>query len=275
MGEAPYDAVFFDMDGTLLPIEVRDFLVPYYQLLEVAGKRAGFDPGLLREAVNDGIFGMYDHPHTETNATAFWRVFLARYYGTSEPAAADVERMYRFLDDFYRYDFGHAGDGVVANPAARQAVTTLHEKGYPLYLTTMPMFPFDAIDWRMKWADAPIELFSRVTTYDNSTAVKPDVHYYRENLELADVDPTRVLMVGNNTTDDLSCLECGMDAYLVTDYLFNFNDFDVSTVKHGSLEDFARWVEDLPACTSRHALSWRERADRMRAGGDGVPEVAS
>ena len=267
-----YDLICFDMDGTLLPLEVRDFLIPYYQLLEAGSRRAGFDSALVRDAINDGIFGMYDHPADETNAEAFWRVFLDGVFG-SEPERGQVERMVRFLDEFYERDFGQAGQGVVPNPAARRAVQALHDKDYPLYLMTMPMFPYAAIEWRMKWADAPIELFDRVTTYDNSTAVKPSLVYYRENLALADVDPARVLMVGNNTVDDLACLQCGMDAYLITDYLINMNGFDVDSVKHGTLAEFAEWAEALPACTSTHALSWRERADVLRAGGCGLPGV--
>lgn len=263
---APYDVIFFDMDGTLLPIEVRDFLLPYYELLEIAALRKGYDAQRLRESVNAGIFSMYDHPTTETNATAFWRVFFANYYGDKGPSVEEQQAIYAFMDEFYRNDFDRAGKGVVPNPSAAQALATLHEKGYPLYLTTMPMFPYSAIEWRMKWAGCDISLFDRVTTFENSTSVKPHLEYYRENIALADVEPGRILMVGNNTSDDLACLQCGMDAYLVTDYLINQNEFDITTVRHGSLSDFAEWVEDLPPCTSIHALSWRDRADDMHAG---------
>lgn len=102
----------------------------------------------------------------------------------------------------------------------------------------------------MRWAGVDPAAFSRITCYDNSTACKPHLDYYRENLQIAQVSPSRVLMVGNNTKEDLACLETGMDAYLVTDFLINPNEFDVATVKHGSLSDFADFAESLPACTS-------------------------
>lgn len=272
--QALYDVIFFDMDGTLLPIEVRDFLVPFYQLLEVASQRVGYDAAAMRVAVNDGIFGMYDHPETETNAAAFWRGFFSKLFDGNEPGDTERRRLCAFLDDFYAHDFNHAGEGVVPNPAAQRAIRTLYDKGYPLYLTTMPMFPLSAIKWRMKWAACDIGLFSRVTTFDNSTSVKPYAAYYQENIQLADVAPERILMVGNNTTDDLACLECGMDAYLVTDYLINHNDFDIETVKHGSLEEFADWTQGLPPCTSTHALSWRKRVDALRLDGSSMEEYA-
>ncbi|MBQ9068852.1 MAG: HAD family hydrolase [Eggerthellaceae bacterium] len=264
--ECPYDAIFFDMDGTLLPIEVRDFLIPYYRLLEAASERRGWDPAKLRNAVNQGIFGMYDHPSNETNESAFWRVFYDQFLGGTSPTSDQQEEFRAFFDDFYRDDFQHAGDGVIPNPAAARALSVLNAKGYPLFLTTMPMFPYSAIEWRMQWAGCDIGLFERVTTFDNSTFTKPHLGYYEENLALADVDPSRVLMVGNNTEDDLNCLKAGMDAYLVTDYLIDPVGFDISTVKHGSLEEFASWAEGLPSCSSTHALGWRDRADALRLG---------
>lgn len=262
-----YDVIFFDMDGTLLPLEVRDFLIPYYELLQVAAARAGYDPHRMKEAVNQGIFSMYEHPTTETNETAFWRVFFATYFEGEQLQQEQIERAQTFFKEFYETDFNLAGKGVVPNPAARRAIETLATKGYPLYLTTMPMFPFSAIQWRMQWGDIPMEPFCRITTFDNSTAVKPHLAYYKENLILANVPPERILMVGNNTEDDMAALQLGMDAYLVTDYLINQNEFDTTTVKHGSLEDFANWVETLPNCTSTQALGWQGRADELRSGG--------
>ena len=262
-----YDAIFFDMDGTLLPLEVRDFLGPYYELLQAASVRAGFDAVRMRDAVNQGIFVMYEHPEGETNESAFWRVFYDTYFEGRAPSAKEQERMTAFMQDFYLHDFAQAGQAAVPNPAAARATEALARKGYPLYLTTMPMFPHSAIEWRMKWAACDIGLFSRVTTFDNSTAVKPSLVYYWENLALAGVPAERILMVGNNTEDDMAARLVGMDVYLVTDYLINPNDFDVNSVKHGSLEEFAAWAEGLPECTSTTALGWRDRADALRAGG--------
>lgn len=261
------------MDGTLLPIEVRDFLVPYYKLLMEACAREGWGPEHFQQSVNKSIFGMMDHPASETNETAFWHMFFGELFDGADPTNEEKKRLYDFFDDFYRTDFNHAGDGVEPNPAAQRVVSMLADKGYPLYLTTMPMFPLSAIEWRMKWAGCDISLFSRVTTFDNSTWTKPHVGYYEENVALADVPANRILMVGNNTEDDLNCLQAGMDAYLITDYLINPNDFDVSTVKNGNLSEFATWAENLPPCTNTHALGWRDRADALRSDGK-VPEWA-
>ena len=55
-------------------------------------------------------------------------------------------------------------------------------------------------------------------------------------------------MVGNNTREDLAAMQLGLDGYLVTDWLLNPDDFDIETVKHGSMADFLQFVQDLPEC---------------------------
>ena len=231
----------------------------------MAATRAGFDAEGFIDALNAGMLAMGDHEPTCTNADAFWRVFMAQLH-PGGPTEREHNKVVRFIEDFYTHDFGRVGDGIVPNPAAAQAVNTLLDKGYPLYLCTMPMFPHVGVEWRLNWAKVDIAHFERVTTYDNSTAIKPSVTYYRENVELAGVAPERVLMVGNDTSDDLSCLELGMDAYLVTDYLINRNSYDLSTVKHGTLAEFAAWAETLPPCPSTQARGWHARATHLHLG---------
>ena len=70
---------------------------------------------------------------------------------------------------------------------------------------------------------------------------------YRQNLQIAGCAGNEVLMVGNNTHEDLAAMELGCDAYLVTDWLLDPVHFPIDTVKHGRLADFADWAETLPA----------------------------
>ena len=262
---AQYDCIFFDLDGTLLPIEMRDFLKAYFRVLDESAGRAGFDTARFAKALNAGMAGMGDHDRGITNDQAFWDVFMAQMFpeGATE---AEYARVVRFIDGFYAGDFNQVGADVVPDPAASQALRTLRDKGYPLFLCTMPMFPIQGVLSRLEWAGVDPGFFERITTFDNSTDIKPSDAYYRENLHLAGVAPERVLMVGNDASDDLACLDLGIDAYLITDHLVNRNGFDMASVKHGSLADFAHWVEGLPACASQTAFGWRDRADDKRLG---------
>jgi len=127
-------------------------------------------------------------------------------------------------------------------------VNLLREKGYRLYLTTMPLFPRIAVEKRVQWAGCDPQAFERITTYDNSTSTKPHLEYYRENVEAIGLKPEEILMVGNNTREDLSAMQLGLDGYLVTDWLLNPDGFDIDSVKHGSMADFLKFVEGLPKC---------------------------
>lgn len=234
-----YQAIFFDLDGTLLPMEVQDFLDGYFRVLGESAARRGFEPATFCRAVGVSVGAMASHGPDILNAEAFWGRFEAEW-GSAGP------RERAFFEDFYARDFNRVGAGVSPNPAAARAVEALRDKGYPLYLTTMPMFPREAVEWRLHWAGVDPAAFQLITCYDNSTACKPSLHYYHENVVRAGVPAQRILMVGNNTEEDLAVLDLGLDAYLVTDYLIDPHAFPVDTVKHGSLADFADFALSLP-----------------------------
>ena len=244
MARNEYDAIFFDLDGTLLPLELQDFLDTYFDVLAKAAIRHGYEPATFSRAVGVSVGAMAQHEPGILNSDAFWERFEAEWGSAGAKEQA-------FFEEFYASDFNEIGAAVRPNPAAARAIDTLRAKGYPLYLTTMPMFPREAVEWRLRWANVDPSVFRVITCYDNSTACKPNLHYYWENVRRAGVDPQRILMVGNNTEEDLAVLELGMDVFLVTDHLLNPNGFDIASVRHGTLEEFACFAESLPRCASQ------------------------
>ena len=49
--------------------------------------------------------------------------------------------------------------------------------------------------------------------------------------------------------EDLAIQGLGADAFLVTDHLLDPTEgFDLGSVKHGTMEEFAAWAEELPPC---------------------------
>ena len=93
------------------------------------------------------------------------------------------------------------------------------------------------------------EGFPRITSFENSTSVKPKLAYYAENVAACGLSGEDVLMVGNNTVEDLAIQGLGADAFLVTDHLLDPTEgFDLGSVKRGTMEEFAAWAESLPPC---------------------------
>ncbi|WP_139653615.1 HAD family hydrolase [Raoultibacter phocaeensis] len=241
MEQTPYRAIFFDLDGTLLPMDLGEFMQSYFERLAGYVAAHGVDPETFTAGLKAGIKAMASHDDSRLNSEAYWEAFFT----IVDEGAADWIPL---VSEFYERDFGEIGRGVVADPDAARAVSALRSKGYPLVLATMPMFPLAAVKWRLRWAGIDPSAFSRITNYENSTSVKPKLAYYAENLRAAGLDGSDVLMVGNNTLEDLACLDLGMDAYLVTDHLLDPAKFDLSTVKHSRMAAFADWAEALPVC---------------------------
>lgn len=244
-----YRAICFDLDGTLLPMDIDEFMTAYFKRIAAYAAARGLDPELFLAALKAGTRAMAMNAGEQLNAEAFWNEF-ARVYGEDNMAAAghDIASVRAMADDFYENDFGHIGDGFRPNPAAARAVATLRAKGYPLVLTTMPMFPVVAVRHRLRWAGVDPDDFARITSYENSRSTKPRQLYYAENLAAMGVNGEDVLMVGNNTMEDLAFMDLGADAWLVTDWLLDPLDFDVASVKHGSFDELAAWCEGLPDC---------------------------
>ncbi len=246
MPEKTYRAVFFDLDGTLLPIDLDAFMGSYFKALGAHLAPFGVARDDFMAGMRGGIMAMVANDTGKPNADAFWQAFFGSVLPTATGASeADLRAA---IEAFYETDFGALGRDVNPNPAAARAIETLAQKGYPLALTTMPMFPRRAVEWRLTWAGVNPKAFNRITTFNNSTAVKPKLNYYAENLAAAGLAGADVLMVGNNTKEDMAALKLGCDGYLVTDYLIDPEGFDIASVRSGSLDDFAAWTETLPTC---------------------------
>ena len=239
MAQNTYKAIFFDLDGTLLPMDVDHFLRGYFESLAKCAAQHGYNPQDMCECVGKAVnYVAYGKEPGTLNSEVFWSNFRQLWGPVSFREEA-------FFETFYETTYNEIAEGCQANPAAARAINALKAKGYPLYLTTMPLFPQIAVEKRLEWAGVDPGAFEYITCYDNSTAVKPSHHYYLENIARVGLDPSNILMVGNNTKEDLVAMELGLDGYLVTDYLINPNDYDIDQVKHGSLADFADFAESL------------------------------
>ena len=234
MANTSYRAILFDLDGTLCPMELDEFLGGYFKDIARFAAEQGVDGEKFARAFGAGASAMAKRePGGKTNYDVFWDAFFA---------VLDRDAGY------YETRFGAIGADVQPNPAAHRALELLVAKGYPLVLATQPMFPRRAVEWRLAWGGVGDAPFRYISTYENSSTVKPQVEYYAEVLANCGLSADEVLMVGNHNREDGLATKVGCDIYFLTDHLIESEEgLDVSECKHGSMAEFADWCEALPS----------------------------
>ncbi|MGI6692300.1 MAG: hypothetical protein ACOX46_00685 [Limnochordia bacterium] len=91
-------AVLFDLDGTLLPMDMEIFLREYLQKLGVKAAAYGYDPAKMVEVVMAGVEAMIQNDGSMTNEERFWQLFLSRIGG-------EKEAHYKLFEEFYTNEF--------------------------------------------------------------------------------------------------------------------------------------------------------------------------
>lgn len=167
MANTSYHAILFDLDGTLCPMELDEFLGGYFKDIARFAAEQGVDGEKFARAFGAGASAMAKRePGGKTNYDVFWDAFFA----VLDRDAADWDAMFA---GYYETRFGAIGADVQPNQAARRALEVLVAKGYPLVLATQPMFPRRAVEWRLAWGGVGDAPFRYISTYENSSTVKP------------------------------------------------------------------------------------------------------
>ena len=230
-----FSTVMFDLDGTLLPMDMEEFTNGYFGLLTEKMAPRGYDPEALIGAVWAGTAAMVKNDGSRTNEDAFWAKF-AQLFGAE--ALADQP----LFESFYANEFQRARQFCGYDSLAAQAVRTIKASGRRVVLATNPIFPAAATRSRLSWAGLEPADFELVTTYENSRYCKPNVSYYREILDRLGLRGEDCLMVGNDMTEDTAAAELGMQVFLITSCLINKEGKDVNAWPHGGFDDLIRFV---------------------------------
>lgn len=237
------NTVFFDLDGTLLPMDQDVFAQGYFSELAKKFAPRGIDGKALIKCVWAGTKEMIENDGSMTNETRFWNAF-ASLMGDG------ILKLRPEFDEFYRNEFNNVKEKTGFTPLAAQCLALLKDKGYRLIAATNPIFPRDATVNRMKWAGVDPELFEYITTYEHCSYCKPNLHYYQEILTHTGLNAEDCLMVGNDVREDMCVSQLGMDTYLINDCIINNEKNDISTLRQGSFAQFKEYASSLPAVNS-------------------------
>ena len=235
-------AVFFDLDGTMLPMDQDEFVRIYFtELCKRFCPVLKIDDESLIKAVWKATGAMVKNDGSEPNINKFWKTF-ARLCGKG------VLNYVKDFDNFYVTEFFETKAVTKYNPNIPEIIKVLKNKGYTLVAATNPIFPAVATHRRLGWAGVGKDDFALVTTYENSTFCKPNPKYYTEIMEKLKLEPEECMMVGNDVDEDiLAGQAAGMETYLITDCMINREnkDFDSEKSTARELLGYARRMPDV------------------------------
>lgn len=224
--------VLFDLDGTLLDLDLGGFLRRYFAALsEVTQERFGASD--IGPAILASTAAMQTAHPGRANRKVFNEDFLAR-------TGIDLDQEWKVFDDFYRDVFPTLGDGYGPVPGAREAVVCAHSLGLKLAVATQPIFPRAAIDHRIRWAGLAGVPFDVVTTYEIMESCKPWPSYFLQTAEMLGCAPSECLMVGDDPDLDMPATAAGMTTFYVRE-------------NGRAKPDYRGTLADLPALLERLA----------------------
>jgi len=204
-------AILFDLDGTLLDLDLDDFLARYFAALELAAVPLAAhtaNGAAIMPALHSATRAMMLDRSKATNRDVFFAQFAAR-------TGIDLEEHWDVFEAFYHDVFPNLADTARPAQGGREAVETARALGLKVAVATNPIFPRVAVDQRLIWAGLGDIEFDLITTYEEMTACKPHARYYRQAADLLGVRPDQCLMVGDDHVLDLAAADVGMRTYYV------------------------------------------------------------
>lgn len=234
----PITTVMFDLDGTLLPMDLEKFIKDYFGRLTAKMLPHGYEPKKLMKTIMSGIEAMVKNDGSCTNEQAFWKCAVSM---NGEKIAEDKP----LFDDFYENDFDAVKGSCGFAPEVSDIIRGLKDRGLRVVLATNPIFPARATMWRIGWTGLEPEDFELVTTYENSRHCKPNPDYYRDILAELGLCGQECVMVGNDVQEDMIAETLGMKVFLLTPCMINRDNSDISRYPHGGFAELAAFLNTI------------------------------
>jgi HAD superfamily hydrolase (TIGR01549 family) len=221
-------AILFDLDGTLIDVDLDKFIPGYLNL--IASSLAHLIPpkkvvrALLKTSEiiihNDGKI---------TNEEAFIKYFFPiEGYGWEE--------LQPIFDNFYEKIFPELRKFTKKKPEARKVMETVINNGYKVVIATTPALPLTAIEQRLDWAEVGDFPYDLITSVENSYATKPNLLYYELIFKHLNVSAQECIMVGDEDKD-MVCAKLGSKTFLVPSPSTDLKEDTPKPTYRGELKD--------------------------------------
>lgn len=202
-------AIFFDLDGTLLPLNERKFGKIYFRTLYKKVKFLKISKLNFFKALYKGAKAQVNNDGTESNEVVFWE-------SIKENLGMDLSKYKDVLNEYYNTTYLKTKKATKPCAESKKIIEFCKENNLKTVLSTNPIFPKLAVLNRMNFVNLKEKDFDYITHYSNSSYCKPNPLYFKKILETLNLKPEEVILFGNNEIEDAKCAnEVGIKCYLI------------------------------------------------------------
>lgn len=233
--------IFFDLDGTLLQVDMNRFIPAYVEgLAEVCADLA--ERRRFTDVVLQATWALLRSDQGECSNQQLFHSVVERHLAISPDLFN--QRLQRYCRDHLQA----LAPLITPHPLAPRILRSCFERGLKVVIATNPVFPRSLVEARLSWGGMGEFPFDLVTSYENTRFCKPHSGYFEDILQHVGLAPEHCLMVGNDTVHDLAAAKAGIATYLLDTWLID---------RGGSLQPDYRGSHDQ-LCSLLESLSVME-----------------
>ena len=231
-------AVLFDLDGTIVPMPPDMWTEEMVKVSAGVGIKHGYEPRFFVGVVKQGV-DAFDLNKTDKVGIEFFKEIF------KQNGINIHDKIYDSYEEAYNsaafYNLKNKLHPLTAD--VKSGLEELKKRGLKIVLATNPIQSKSAMVQRLNWIGISEDYFDLITHYQNSTRTKATAEYYLEIINKLGIKPEEALMIGNDVCNDMSARSIGCSVNLVTDYLINKRNKDISRYPHSTIKGFFENLE--------------------------------
>lgn len=230
--------ILFDLDGTLLDIEMKAYIDGYIEGLARCFEDLA-DPMVFAEVLISSAYALLNARSDQMTNEQLFLSMIARQLGIGIP------QLRKRLQRFYREGLAALSHLVKPFPESRAIVQSCFDRGLKVALATNPVFPRPAIKARLRAAGLDDFAYHHISSYENSHCCKPHPEFFRDVLHRLSLPAAQVLMVGNDTAYDLPASRAGIPTFLVDTCLIDHDQRAAQATWRGGHDVLLQFIKSL------------------------------
>ena len=199
-------AILFDLDGTLIDINL-DLFIPQYLKLLASKVSHLIKPSKFISNLMKASKAVDENDGSRTNDAVFAEAFFPLI-------GYPREEIDPYINEFYEKDFPKLKKYSQRKPEARKVMLKAIDRGYDIVIATTPLLPETAVIQRLEWGDVADFPYNLITSLENTCANKSNILYYKQILEKIGHPAEACLMVGDEDKD-MAAARLGIKTFLV------------------------------------------------------------